>query len=76
MERLWRILKYEEVYLHDYRTVSEERERLILYFHFYNTERLHEYLGYRIPYEVYFKEVDRERECMSGAQKSALEQRI
>ncbi|MBA7638228.1 IS3 family transposase ISCysp23 [subsurface metagenome] len=36
VERLWRTFKYEEVYLHDYRTVLEARERLALYFHFYN----------------------------------------
>jgi len=54
VERQWRTIKYEEVYLHDYRTVREARERLALYFHFYNTERLHESLGYRTPHEVYF----------------------
>lgn len=54
VERFWRTIKYEEVYLHDYRTVQEARERLAAYFHFYNTERLHESLGYRTPHEVYF----------------------
>ena len=54
VERLWRTVKYEEVYLHDYRTVQEARERLASYFRFYNTERLHETLGYRTPHEVYF----------------------
>jgi len=54
VERLWRTVKYEEVYLHDYRTVQEARERLAAYFQFYNTERLHETLGYRTPHEVYF----------------------
>ena len=53
MERLWRTVKYEEVYLHDYPTVSEARYRLADYFHFYNTERIHEALGYQTPYEVY-----------------------
>ena len=57
VERLWRSVKYEEVYLHQYATVSEARRRLEKYFQFYNTERLHESLGYRTPYEVYFKEV-------------------
>jgi len=56
VERLWRTIKYEEVYLHDYRSVSDARERLELYFHFYNTERLHKSLDYKTPYEVYFKE--------------------
>lgn len=54
VERFWRTIKYEEVYLHDYRTVQEARKRLAAYFHFYNTERLHESLGYRTPHEVYF----------------------
>jgi putative transposase len=53
VERLWRTVKYEEVYLHDYRSVSEARYRLDEYFRLYNTERIHEALGYRTPYEVY-----------------------
>ena len=54
VERLWRSVKYEEVYLHDYLTVPEARDRLGAYFRFYNEERLHETLGYRTPQEVYF----------------------
>jgi putative transposase len=54
VERLWRTIKYEEVYLHDYRTVDEARQKLAVYIHFYNTERLHETLGYRTPHGVYF----------------------
>jgi putative transposase len=53
VERLWRTVKYEEVYLHDYRSVSEARCRLAAYFQFYNMERIHEALGYRTPCEVY-----------------------
>ena len=53
IERLWRTLKYEEVYIHSYETVKETRESLGRYFRFYNTERLHESLGYRTPQEVY-----------------------
>jgi len=37
VERLWRSVKYEEVYLHDYQSVPEAKERLALYFDFYNT---------------------------------------
>ncbi len=55
VERLWRTVKYEEVYLKSYETVKEARESLARYFHFYNTERLHESLGYRTPKEAYFK---------------------
>ena len=54
VERLWRTIKYEEVYLHDYRNVSEARERLSFYFDFYNTERPHASLEYRTPQEVYY----------------------
>jgi putative transposase len=56
VERLWRSVKYEEVYLHHYQTVSEARHGLARYFLFYNRERLHESLGYQTPYEVYVKE--------------------
>jgi len=55
-ERLWRTVKYEEVYLKSYETVKEARESLARYFHFYNTERLHESLGYRTPQEAYSEE--------------------
>jgi putative transposase len=54
VERLWRTVKYEEVYLHDYLSVSVARERLAYYFDFYNTERPHASLGYRTPQEVYY----------------------
>ena len=54
VERLWRTVKYEEVYLHDYQTVPAARAQLRDYFEFYNTERPHEALGYRTPHEVYF----------------------
>jgi len=54
IERLWRTVKYEEVYLHSYATVEEARRRLSEYFVFYNTERPHSSFGYRTPHEVYF----------------------
>ena len=54
VERLWRSVKYEEVYLHEYRTVTEARERLAVYFRCYNEERLHETLSYLTPHEVCF----------------------
>lgn len=53
VERLWRSLKQEEVYLHDYQTVPEAVNSLTRYFHFYNTERLHQALGYRTPALVF-----------------------
>ena len=54
VERLWRSVKYEEVYLKDYGMVDEARRGLRDYFAFYNTERLHQSLGYKTPAEVYF----------------------
>ena len=53
VEHLWRNLKYEEVYLKSYQTVREAREGTAGYFHFYNNDRLHQALSYRIPKEVY-----------------------
>ena len=53
MERLWRSLKYEEVYLKDYRSVAELVSALTGWFRFYNHERPHQGLKYRTPAEVY-----------------------
>jgi putative transposase len=53
VERLWRSVKYEEVYLKDYRNVSEARDGLKGYFEFYNRERLHQSLNYQTPEAVY-----------------------
>jgi putative transposase len=53
VERLWRSVKYEEVYLRDYHSVWEARQGLAQYFVFYNEERLHQALGYRTPAAVY-----------------------
>ena len=52
-ERLWRTVKYEEVYLRAYQDAKEARLSLGNYFYFYNTERLHQALGYRTPAEVF-----------------------
>jgi putative transposase len=54
VERLWRSVKYEEVYIKDYGVMDEARRGLSDYFAFYNTERLHQSLGYKTPAEVYF----------------------
>lgn len=54
VERLWRSVKYEEVYLKDYGVVDEARRGLGDYFALYNGERPHQSLGYRTPAEVYF----------------------
>jgi len=54
VERLWRTVKYEEVYLNDYISVPVARNGLGSYFEFYNTERPHASLDGKTPYEVYF----------------------
>ncbi|HEX4206730.1 MAG TPA: IS3 family transposase [Ktedonobacteraceae bacterium] len=53
-ERLWRTVKYEEVYIHDYLSPREARQALLRYFTFYNQERLHQALDYQTPADVYF----------------------
>jgi putative transposase len=53
-ERLWRTVKYEEVYLHDYQTPRQARQGLSRYLVYYNDRRPHQSLGYRTPAEVYF----------------------
>ena len=52
-ERLWRTIKYEEVYLHEYQSPREARLRLDHYLTFYNHARVHQALGYRTPADVY-----------------------
>jgi putative transposase len=56
VERLWRTVKYEEVYIHNYESVRDTLSNLERYFSFYNTDRIHESLGYMTPHEVYFGE--------------------
>jgi len=54
-ERLWRTVKYEEVYVQDYLSPREARQQLTNYLQFYNHQRLHQALSYRTPAEVYFQ---------------------
>lgn len=53
IERLWRSLKYEDIYIKEYDSVLELIRGLKDYFYFYNYERIHQALEYRTPYEVY-----------------------
>ena len=53
VERLWRTVKYEEVYLKAYTDGRQAKTGLEAYFHFYNTQRPHQALGYRTPAEVF-----------------------
>ena len=54
VERLWKTVKYEQVYLHAYATVSEARTKLAAYIDFYNRRRPHSSLDGRTPDDVYF----------------------
>lgn len=54
-ERLWRTVKYEEVYLHDYETYREAEISISNYFQSYNHKRLHQALGYKTPAEIYYQ---------------------
>ena len=58
VERLWRTVKYEEVYLKAYANASEARRELGAYFPFYNDQRPHQALGYRTPAEVFHQVTD------------------
>jgi transposase InsO family protein len=55
IERFWRSLKYEEVYLKDYTSPREARESIGHYMHFYNNKRFHQSNNYKTPATVYFE---------------------
>ncbi len=54
IERLWRTVKYEDIFIKGYRSVSECKEGLRLFFDRYNNRREHQSLDYNYPSEVYF----------------------
>jgi putative transposase len=54
IERLWRTVKYEDIYLNNYATVIELNRGLDQYFRFYNNERFHQSLDYKTPTQVYY----------------------
>ena len=53
MERLWRSLKYEDIYLKHYETMGELKSGVSAYFNFYNSARFHQSLDYSVPDEMY-----------------------
>lgn len=53
IERLWRTVKYGNIYIQEYPTMIEAKQGLKTYFNVYNTERLHQSLDYQTPWEVY-----------------------
>lgn len=56
IERLWRSVKYEDIYINGYETMQECEKGLRAYFWFYNRDRYHQSLEYRTPHEVYYGE--------------------
>ena len=72
VERLWRSVKYEEVYLKAYRNGSEARRGIDAYLELYNRERPHQSLGYRTPAQVFGEK--RSIRCLPS-QESALSSR-
>ena len=63
IERLWRSVKYEEVYLKGYETIPEARRELAAYFDFYNKRRRHQGLGDRTPDEVYWSTLRKQEQA-------------
>ena len=55
IERLWRTVKYDDIFLHDYADVGEVIAGLKRFFRFYNHERPHQSLDYQTPAAVYFQ---------------------
>ena len=64
IERLWRSVKYEEVYLNEYESADQLRRALSKYFYFYNEERPHQHFEYQTPMAVYRESTDQEKDCV------------
>jgi putative transposase len=58
VERFWRTIKYDEVYLHEYNSINEARKRIGLFINSYNSIRPHQTLGGKTPDSVYYYEID------------------
>jgi putative transposase len=71
-ERLWRTIKYEEVYLHEYNSPKEARKQLRDYLQFYNHQRLHQSLDYCSPASVYFTPRPQENDTIQGMNEETL----
>jgi putative transposase len=70
IERLWRSLKYEEVYLKSYETVQEAREGIGQWINFYNHTRLHQSLGYQTPSAIYNNQKEKKNEKLEMQKES------
>jgi len=71
-ERLWRSVKYEEVYLHDYGSPREALQSLERYFRFYNFERPHQALDYRTPADLYYQDCSMPSNLIRRKEESTL----
>lgn len=56
-ERFWKSIKYEDIYLKDYETVTEAKQGISEYIEFYNTDRPHQSLKYKTPAEIYYQNI-------------------
>jgi len=65
-ERLWRSLKFEDIYLKDYQSMRELKLGLQRFFEFYNTERFHQGLDYQTPDQMYQSFVSEETLPLAG----------
>ena len=63
IERFFRTLKYENIYITDYQNIKELKEGISDYIHFYNFNRFHSALGYNKPMRVYLNEIKRDRKA-------------
>ncbi len=71
VERLWRSLKYEDIYLHAYSTASEARAGIRLWMNFYNSERFHQAMGYKTPDQVYQESIGSEEKSKNASKAAA-----
>lgn len=55
IERLWKTVKYEEIYIKAYESINQAKKELTVFFNKYNTRRPHQGLGYKTPDEVYYE---------------------
>lgn len=65
-ERLWRTVKYEDIFINGYMSMNELKKGLECYFKIYNAERLHQNLGYQTPDEIYFEKPVNEGNLMAA----------
>jgi len=62
IERLWRSLKYENIFLNEYRSMKELKQGVYKYFEFYSSERFHQSLDYSVPNDIYYGQLKRPAE--------------